>query len=674
MKQILQSPVLEIHMQGSVRVLHEGGRGFYAMKKLILKCYYISVTFLASLASASALANDGGIEISSDGAKAGTVVPVNVTDIRLVEEHVTITRNNTSKDGYADYKAEVHTKLVFWNSTKKEITQLIGFPVDDTYSFELNSFSAIPGPDDHRIDEINKKWDYSLKTKVNGKQFNVSKVMPGKSLASKNAPESWSYFVFDVTFPPNQKTVIEHKYEILPDIDIVDTPEESINNLIYGYISSTGQFWQGEPEKAVFEFRNKGSSDSVVDYSGPGEAKKEVFFRDGYTVYRATHIKPTLSKDVEFYLTYRGTECESFYDYAALAPVLNQLLDKEGSWSFNLELSLSKDDIKNLGWRDRILVSDLVDARGVNHVCRKGLRRHRPELIHKCVLIDGPANMRLFPGGPVIASINDGAFVHIYEQRGDWYGLVAAKESHCLTHETPYEMWKGSYNTPLYLGFTHKGNIKYNFKPTVITNLILRTHLDESFGFIKTLKREDKLFVSNKMFGNTLKLELDRTDAELNHPEDYNGFYFHTDLKSGHWLSENEIRERGEKIIREVSENLKGRLNAKLAKAIDKSDCATKNGQPSILVFYLSDMYWDFNKETVKIGCWSKDLLPVYIEAISQVEQIKTLNKLNISFINSFCIETKVSRGHDGTLKFDHELKKQSHYQWRGPGILIPIE
>jgi len=642
------------------------------MKKLILKCYFIFATCLASLTSTSALANDGGIIVISDGTKAGTVVPINITDIRLVEEHVTITRNNTDIDGYSytNDKAEVHTKLIFWNSSKKEKKQLIGFPVDDTYSVVVDEFSAIPDPSNQQINEKNKKWEYSLKTKVNGKPFNVSEVKPGKSLTSKNAPKTWNYFVFNVTFPPNQKTIIEHNYEILPNINIASTPEENTSDLKYGYISSTGQFWQGKPDKTVFEFRNKDSSPySVVDYSGPGEAKKEVFFRDGYTVYKATHLKPMLSEDVEFHLTDRvnNAECEQSYGYAELAPVLNQLVDKEGSWSFNLELSLANNDIKNLSWSDRILVSDLADAKDVSHVCRKGLRRHRPELIHKCVLIDGPANMRLFPGGPVIASINDGAFVHVYEQRGDWYGLVAAKESHCQIPESPDEMWRGSYETPLYLGFTHKGNIKYNLNPTVITNLSLRTHLDEPFGSAITLKREDKFFISNKMFDGVLKLKLDRTDSKLNHPEDHNRFYYHIDLKSGQWLSENEVQEKVKSIIGKASEDLKGKLNAKLANAIDKSDCTAKNGVPSVFVFGLADVYIDFNIEAAKIGCWLKDLLPVYIEAISQDEQIKTIRKWN----HQFLIETKVSRGPDGKLKFDHELKANSDYQWGATGEFI---
>ena len=102
---------------------------------------------------------------------------------------------------------------------------------------------------------------------------------------------------------------------------------------------------------------------------------------------------------------------------------------------------------------------------------------------------------------------------------------------------------------------------------------------------------------------------------------------------------------------------MKEKLSTKLSDVIDKSGCS-KNGLLGVWRFDLSVLRF-----TAPTNCWEKELLPTYKEIILQVKQIESIRKWA-----SVHIETAVSRGPDGKLMLEHELRANFNFSMDSDG------
>jgi hypothetical protein len=174
------------------------------------------------------------------------IVPISTDKIRMVSERVTVTLKRRPK---------VRCEFLFENTTDEEITAKVGFP-------SLEGFNP--------LGVVGNSPFSDFVAYVDGKQTPVmlrSEQVTETSMEWNQGEERF-WYVWDVTFPPNQTLRIINEYE-------TDTFHRGYVPQ-FQYILTTGANWKGTIEHAIIEVK-AGSRKNLWDNLSKAEPK-------GYTV------------------------------------------------------------------------------------------------------------------------------------------------------------------------------------------------------------------------------------------------------------------------------------------------------------------------------------------------------------------------------------------------------
>lgn len=160
-----------------------------------------------------------------------TLVPIKSTAIQLVSEDVNVyahvSKADAPKHAWPD-DAIVSAILRFKNPTGKDVTLLIGFPIDKQFA---NS----------------EDGDYILAEKLNFHVEVNGQVVKPRIFVDDKQKRLW--YVWEQKFPANRTIHIKHTYWLYWGGDHI--PPDIYNIRYFQYILSTGALWADSIEKAT---------------------------------------------------------------------------------------------------------------------------------------------------------------------------------------------------------------------------------------------------------------------------------------------------------------------------------------------------------------------------------------------------------------------------------------
>lgn len=187
---------------------------------------------VVSLAS-PAVAND-----SSFGGAGGSVVPLKEDRVRMVSEKITLELKPTEGDDEAvSHRWHVDAQYLFENTSQEKVELTVGFP------------EAACGPSDGVVCPEDSSYTMrDLTTKVDGEEVEL-RVEKAEEVEDS---EDWAgnlgrVHMFDVTFEPGERVVVEHEYR--------HNPSRSVGGFQLTYLTKTGRSWKGTIGSARFEVR-----------------------------------------------------------------------------------------------------------------------------------------------------------------------------------------------------------------------------------------------------------------------------------------------------------------------------------------------------------------------------------------------------------------------------------
>ena len=186
------------------------------MKKTIAVLLAVSLVLL----SAVVFADDAPMALFGE-----TLVPIKSSEIQLVDEDIDVFTNVNEFPG----KASVTAVLRFKNLSDKDLTLLVGFPLDKEYN-------------DTTEGEYYSTKQLDFKVEVNG-----NKVHP-RTFYDKQQERTW--FVWEQKFPAKKKVIIKHDYKV-PTWGSNHIDPEGYDIQYFQYILTTGALWAGNIERAT---------------------------------------------------------------------------------------------------------------------------------------------------------------------------------------------------------------------------------------------------------------------------------------------------------------------------------------------------------------------------------------------------------------------------------------
>ena len=169
-----------------------------------------------------AFAND-----STFGGAGGTLAPLKETRIRMASEHITLEARTSDL-------WTVQAEYVFENVTSESVTVQMGFPelgcmgdCDMEHPFTMNG----------------------LITTVRGQKIAHRTGRIDPSNKPNWAPRLGLIHLFDVTFEPNEKIAVEHRYS--------HAASTSVDGHSVTYLTRTGAFWNGPILDARFTIKHR---------------------------------------------------------------------------------------------------------------------------------------------------------------------------------------------------------------------------------------------------------------------------------------------------------------------------------------------------------------------------------------------------------------------------------
>ena len=97
------------------------------------------------------------------------------------------------------------------------------------------------------------------------------------------------------------------------------------------------------------------------------------------------------------------------------------------------------------------------------------LKQNKNDIIERCFVIDGPANIRKEPKGEVVKSVNNFEVIKTMSKSGDWFLISKLVNSSDGNLYYPYSCTVSQKLEPI--GWTHKNNLKFYPTPFIsVTN------------------------------------------------------------------------------------------------------------------------------------------------------------------------------------------------------------
>ncbi|MSS70397.1 MAG: hypothetical protein EXS64_02805 [Candidatus Latescibacteria bacterium] len=179
-----------------------------------------------------------------------TLVPIRSTEIQLVNEDVNVHAHVKKVVGYEwPDDATVSATLRFRNPTDKDVSLLIGFPIDKMFG---NPKDPEEGGN-YQVEKLNFRADADGQT-----------VKP-RIFEDKNLERLW--YVWEQTFPAKKLISIKHSYWLYWGGNHI--APESFNVRYFQYILTTGSLWHGNIERATITIHFDQALDQRYFYGFP---------------------------------------------------------------------------------------------------------------------------------------------------------------------------------------------------------------------------------------------------------------------------------------------------------------------------------------------------------------------------------------------------------------------